>query len=92
MAKFQFPWYRVIVFTLLIGVLAWWIHARDLELVEEEPVPAPRPGIGAPAGQSVPVVVLDILPHAIETIRGDVQDDGRPGATPTSGKVVEHDD
>lgn len=36
--------------------------------------------------------LLDILPHAIETIRGEVQDDGRPGATPTSGKVVEHDD
>ena len=36
--------------------------------------------------------LLDILPHAIETIRGEVQDDGRSGATPTSGKVVEHDD
>lgn len=36
--------------------------------------------------------ILDILPHAIETLRGEVQDDGRPGATPTDGKVVEHAD
>ncbi len=26
--------------------------------------------------------LLDILPHAIETLRGDVRDDGRPTATP----------
>ena len=45
---FQFPWYRVIVFTLLIAALAWWIHYRDLRLVEEEPVPAPAPGIRTP--------------------------------------------
>ncbi len=36
--------------------------------------------------------LLDILPHAIETLRGDVQDDGREGATPTTGKVVRHED
>lgn len=34
--------------------------------------------------------LLDILPHAIETIRGEVQDDGRPDATPTTGKVISH--
>lgn len=36
--------------------------------------------------------LLDILPHAIETLRGDVQDDGRTDATPVSGRVVRHDD
>jgi hypothetical protein len=36
--------------------------------------------------------ILDILPHAIETLRGEVQDDGRPGAAPVTGKVVEHAD
>ena len=36
--------------------------------------------------------LLDILPHAIETLHGEVQDDGRPGARPTSGKVVIHQD
>ncbi len=35
--------------------------------------------------------LLDILPHAIETLRGEVQDDGRAGATPFSGKVIEHE-
>lgn len=35
--------------------------------------------------------LLDVLPHAIETLRGEVQDDGRPGALPLSGKVVHHD-
>ena len=35
--------------------------------------------------------LLDILPHAIETLRGEVQDDGRPDATVVSGKVVRHD-
>ena len=34
--------------------------------------------------------LLDILPHAIETLRGEVQDDGRPGAASTSGKVINH--
>lgn len=37
--------------------------------------------------------LLDILPHAIETLRGDVQDDGRAGARATTGgKVIEHKD
>jgi molybdenum cofactor synthesis domain-containing protein len=35
--------------------------------------------------------LLDILPHAIETLRGEVQDDGRPDTTPLTGKVVHHD-
>lgn len=35
--------------------------------------------------------LLDILPHAIETLRGEVQDDGRPDATLVSGKVIRHD-
>jgi molybdopterin adenylyltransferase len=35
--------------------------------------------------------LLDILPHAIETLRGEVQDDGRPDATSVSGKVVRHE-
>ncbi len=36
--------------------------------------------------------MADILPHAIDTLRGDVQDDGRPDAQPITGKVVRHDD
>lgn len=36
--------------------------------------------------------VADMLPHAIDTLRGDVQDDGRPDAEPTTGKVVKHHD
>jgi molybdopterin adenylyltransferase len=36
--------------------------------------------------------LLDLLPHAIETLRGEVQDDGRPDAVPTRGRVVRHDD
>lgn len=36
--------------------------------------------------------LLDLLPHAIETLRGQVQDDGRPDATPVTGRVVIHDD
>lgn len=36
--------------------------------------------------------LIDILPHAIETLRGEVQDDGRQGATPTTGKVIQHED
>lgn len=35
--------------------------------------------------------LLDILPHAIETLRGEVQDDGRPDAAPVTGKVVRHE-
>jgi len=36
--------------------------------------------------------LLDILPHAIETLRGEVQDDGRPQAIATTGKVIAHKD
>lgn len=36
--------------------------------------------------------LLDILPHAIETLRGEVQDDGRSNATSTTGKVIRHQD
>ncbi len=36
--------------------------------------------------------ILDVLPHAIETLRGDVQDDGRAGARAITGNVVEHKD
>lgn len=35
--------------------------------------------------------LLDILPHAIETLRGEVQDDGRPGVASVTGRVVEHE-
>jgi len=37
--------------------------------------------------------LLDILPHAIETLRGEVKDDGRPDAAPSSepgAKVIHH--
>jgi molybdenum cofactor synthesis domain-containing protein len=36
--------------------------------------------------------LLDILPHAIETLRGEVQDDGRPDARASTGRVIIHDD
>lgn len=36
--------------------------------------------------------LLDILPHAIETLRGEVQDDGRPDAEAETGKVIHHED
>jgi molybdopterin adenylyltransferase len=36
--------------------------------------------------------LLDILPHALETLRGEVQDDGRPDAVASTGKVVRHKD
>jgi len=36
--------------------------------------------------------LLDILPHAVETLRGEVQDDGRPDAAAVTGKVVRHAD
>ena len=36
--------------------------------------------------------LIDILPHAIETLRGQVQDDGRPDAQSTTGKVIQHKD
>lgn len=38
--------------------------------------------------------LLDILPHAIETLRGEVQDDGRPNlpdSAATTGKVIRHE-
>jgi len=36
--------------------------------------------------------LLDVLPHAIETLRGEVQDDGRPEAVALTGKVVRHEE
>lgn len=36
--------------------------------------------------------LLDVLPHAVETLRGEVQDDGRTDAKPATGRVVAHGD
>jgi len=36
--------------------------------------------------------VMRILPHAIETLRGEVQDDGRPDSDARTGRVIEHED
>ena len=36
--------------------------------------------------------LLDILPHAVETLRDEVQDNARPSAAPTAGLVAQHDD
>lgn len=36
--------------------------------------------------------LLDVLPHAIETLRGEVQDDGRADAAAASGRVIRHED
>lgn len=48
---------------------------------------------GSPRGATEMLeAILDILPHAIETLRGEVQDDGRPGARAIDGKVIEHAD
>jgi molybdopterin adenylyltransferase len=50
---------------------------------------------GSPRGSSENFeALLDILPHAIETLRGEVQDDGRPGAVAAADgkRVVEHKD
>jgi molybdopterin biosynthesis enzyme MoaB len=48
---------------------------------------------GSPRGATEMLeALLDLLPHAIETLRGEVQDDGRPGAVAIDGKVVEHRD
>ena len=48
---------------------------------------------GSPRGSSENLeALLDILPHAIETVRGEVQDDGRAGAKAVTGKVIEHKD
>lgn len=49
------------------------------------------PGSERGASESLEAI-LDILPHAIETLRGEVQDDGRGDAQATSGKVVRHED
>lgn len=47
---------------------------------------------GSPRGATETLeALLDILPHAIETLRGEVQDDGRPDAKATTGKVVRHE-
>jgi molybdenum cofactor synthesis domain-containing protein len=48
---------------------------------------------GSPRGSRENLeALLDILPHAIETLRGEVQDDGRPGAVSKSGRVIDHKD
>lgn len=48
---------------------------------------------GSPRGATENLeALLDILPHAIETLRGEVQDDGRPGAVPAEGRVITHTD
>jgi molybdenum cofactor synthesis domain-containing protein len=48
---------------------------------------------GSPRGATEMLeALLDILPHAVETLRGEVQDDGRPGARAVTGRVVEHRD
>ena len=48
---------------------------------------------GSPRGATEMLeALLDILPHAIETLRGEVQDDGRPGAAAAGGRVIEHKD
>jgi molybdopterin adenylyltransferase len=48
---------------------------------------------GSPRGATENLeALLDILPHAIETLRGEVQDDGRPGAASSTGRVIEHKD
>jgi molybdenum cofactor synthesis domain-containing protein len=48
---------------------------------------------GSPRGATESLDALaDILPHAIETLRGEVQDDGRPGAVGLTGKVIRHED
>jgi molybdenum cofactor synthesis domain-containing protein len=48
---------------------------------------------GSPRGATENLdALLDILPHAIETLRGEVQDDARPGAAATTGKVITHRD
>jgi len=47
---------------------------------------------GSPRGATENLeALLDILSHAIETLRGEVQDDGRPDAQAVSGKVVRHE-
>ena len=46
---------------------------------------------GSPRGSSENLeALLDILPHAVETLRGEVQDDGRADAVAKTGKVIRH--
>ena len=51
---------------------------------------------GSPRGCSEMFeAIADILPHAVETLRGDVKDDGRPSVTASSAnnaKVIHHKD
>lgn len=50
---------------------------------------------GSPRGATENLeALLDILPHAVETLRGEVQDDGRPAgaAIAVTGKVITHED
>lgn len=48
---------------------------------------------GSPRGATENLeALLDILPHAVETLRGEVQDDGRAGAAAKTGKVITHRD
>lgn len=50
---------------------------------------------GSPRGATENLeALLDILPHAVETLRGEVRDDGRPGAKGDGGpgRVIEHRD
>ncbi|MCG3138829.1 MAG: Molybdopterin adenylyltransferase [Phycisphaerae bacterium] len=48
------------------------------------------PGSECGATESLAAVV-ELLPHAIETLRGEVQDDGRTDAVMTAGKVIHHE-
>lgn len=42
---------------------------------------------GSPRGATEMLEALvDVLPHAVETLRGEVQDDGRPGAESVTGR------
>ena len=51
---------------------------------------------GSPRGCSEMFeAIADILPHAVETLRGDVKDDGRPNAAASgtdNAKVIHHKD
>ena len=51
---------------------------------------------GSPRGCSEMFeAIADILPHAVETLRGDVKDDGRPSAAASgadNAKVIHHKD
>lgn len=48
---------------------------------------------GSPRGAAENLdALIDILPHAVETLRGEGQDDGRPDAEATTGRVIAHED